>query len=361
MRDDGTAQGVISPSEGPLTFEELQLAARNRGMPLETLRYDVTPTGLHYLLVHFDIPQVDARAWRLCVGGNVRRSLALSLEDLRAFPRRTIPVTIECAGNGRAQLVPRPLSQPWLQEAVSTASWTGVPLNALLEEAGVKDDSVEIAFVGADHGIERGYEHDYARSLGLVEARRREVLVAYDMNGAALQPQHGFPARLLVPGWYGMASVKWLVRIEAVAKPFSGYQQRVAYRYQQHADDPGDPVTRMRVRALLVPPGFPDFFTRKRILDAGPTTIFGRAWSGEGAIVRVEFGVDGAWREATLDDSVGPFAWRSWFCQWEAAPGTHVLRCRATDAAGNVQPMGSPWNLQGMGNNLIQAVEVAVR
>jgi sulfane dehydrogenase subunit SoxC len=354
-------QAVSSPSDGPLTFEELQLAARNRGMPLEALRYRFTPTGLHYLLVHFDIAHIDADAWRLHVGGNVHRPLALSLEDLHGLPSRTIPVTIECAGNGRAHLVPRPLSQPWLQEAVSTASWTGVPLIALLEKAGIKDDTVEIAFVGADHGVEKGYEHDYARSIGLAQALRPEVLVAYEMNGMALPPQHGFPARLLVPGWYGMASVKWLVRIEALSKPFSGYQQRVAYRYQQHADDPGEPVTRMRVRALMAPPGFPDFFTRKRILDTGQSTIFGRAWSGEGAIVRVEFGVDGAWQEATLDDSVGPFAWRGWSCQWEATPGTHVLRCRATDAAGNGQPTDPPWNLQGMGNNLIQAVEVAVR
>jgi len=360
--EEGSATRVpSSPTEGPLTFEELQLAARNRGMPLEALRYDFTPPGLHYLLVHFDIPLVDPADWKLHIGGSVRRPLTLSLEDLRALPHRTIPVTLECAGNGRALLHPRPLSQPWLQEAVGTASWTGVSLHTLLERAGIEDDSVEIAFTGADHGVEKGHEHDYARSLPLDEALRPEVIIAYEMNGAPLQPQHGFPARLLVPGWYGMASVKWLVRIEALRKRFEGYQQSVAYRYTESSEDPGTPVTRIRVRALMAPPGFPDFFSRTRNLDSGRVTIFGRAWSGDGEITRVELGVDGAWREASLHDSLGPFAWRGWSCEWDASPGAHELTCRATDHAGNVQPCDQPWNLQGMGNNLVQRVQVIVR
>ena len=125
-----------APTEGPLTLEELQLAARNRGIPLEALRYDITPSGLHYLLVHFDIPDVDASTWRLRLGGSVERPLELTLEDIRARARRTLAVTIECAGNGRARLSPRPISQPWLVEAVSTAEWTGTPLSAMLAQTG---------------------------------------------------------------------------------------------------------------------------------------------------------------------------------------------------------------------------------
>ena len=203
------------PTDGPLTFEELQLAGRNRGMPLEALRYDITPTGLHYLLVHFDIPAIDPDDWRLRVGGLVDRPLELSLDDLRGRPRRTIPVTLECAGNGRAQLRPRPLSNPWLLEAIGTAEWGGTPLAPLLEEAGLRPAVKELVFTGADRGFQGGIEQDYQRSLGLAEARRPEVLLVDEMNGAPLQPQHGFPLRLLVPGWYGMASVKWLSRIEA--------------------------------------------------------------------------------------------------------------------------------------------------
>jgi DMSO/TMAO reductase YedYZ molybdopterin-dependent catalytic subunit len=354
---------MIAPTatEGPLTIEELQLAARNKGMPLEALRYDVTPVGLHYQLVHFDIPTLDPSAWRLNVGGNVRHPLSLTLDDLRGRPRRTMLVTLECAGNGRARLHPRPISQPWLNEAVGTAEWTGTPLVGVLEEVGIEPGTVEIVFVGADHGIEKGYEHDYARSLPLEETARPEILLAYEMNGRPLEPQHGAPLRLLVPGWYGMTHVKWLVRIEALTRPFDGYQQSIAYWYKSGPDDPGEPVQRIRPRALLIPPGFPDFLTRRRTLDRGRAEISGRAWSGMAPVVGVEIAINGVWRQATLHESLGSFAWRAWSVEWDAAPGDYVLSCRATDAAGNTQPLEQPWNLQGMGNNLVQSVPVTVR
>ncbi len=349
------------PTEGPLTAEELQLAARNRGLPLEALRYDLTPAGLHYLLVHFDIPDIDPAAWRLRVTGNVNRALDLSLDDIRAWPRQTMAVTLECAGNGRARLLPRPISQPWLNEAVSTAEWTGAPLAAILADAEPKPDTVELVFTGADHGTEKGYEHDYARSLTVTDALRPEVLLAYEMNGRPLEPQHGFPLRLVVPGWYGMTHVKWLSRIEAIRTPFEGYQQRVAYFYKSRAEDPGTPVTRIRPRALMIPPGFPDFLTRRRIVERGPIQVTGRAWSGYGRIARVEFGVDSRWTDAATEPPRGPLAWSRWTSTWNATPGEHILSCRATDAAGNSQPTQPPWNYQGMGNNLIQQVEVLVR
>jgi DMSO/TMAO reductase YedYZ molybdopterin-dependent catalytic subunit len=349
------------PTEGPLTAEELQLATRNRGMPLEGLRYDVTPTGMHYLLIHFDIPYIDATTWRLAITGNVGRTLWLTLDEIRARPARTIPVTMECAGNGRARLVPRPVSNPWLVEAIGTAEWTGAPLRDLLADAGVRPDTVELVFTGADHGVQGEVEHDYARSLPVEEATRPEVLLAYEMNGRPLEPQHGAPLRLLVPGWYGMTSVKWLRRIEAVTEPFDGYQQAAAYLYQQDEDDPGERVTRIRVRALMIPPGHPDFLTRRRFVDAGRVVLSGRAWSGTAPVLRVEVGVDGTWEDAKLDPPVGEFAWCAWSWQWDATPGEHVLSCRATDANGNTQPVDQPWNFQGMGNNLVQAVPVTVR
>jgi len=349
------------PTDGPLTFEELQLAGRNRGMPLEALRYDLTPTGLHYLLIHFDIPAVDASAWRLKVGGRVRTQRELTLDEIRAMPARTLAVTMECAGNGRARLSPRPMSQPWLVEAIGTAEWTGTPLAPILEEAGLSADTVELVFTGADRGVQGDEEQDYGRSLSVPDAMRPEVLLAYEMNGEPLQPQHGFPLRLLVPGWYGMTSVKWLTSIEAVAEPFDGYQQARAYHYQRDADDPGEPVTRIRVRALMAPPGIPDFFTRRRFVDAGPVRLAGRAWSGSGPIARVEVGVDGTWADADLDRPVGDYAWRGWSFQWQATTGDHELSCRATDAAGEVQPVEQPWNYQGVGNNLVQRVAVSVR
>ncbi|CAN5305044.1 sulfite oxidase [soil metagenome] len=349
------------PTDGPLTPEELQLAARNRGIPLEALRYDITPSGLHYLLIHFDIPVLDSAAWRLGVGGAVARPFELSLDEIRALPRVTSEVTLECAGNGRARLLPRPISQPWLNEAVSTAEWTGTPLAGVLESAGVSRDAVEIVFNAVDRGVERGYEHHYARSLTIADAMRPEVLLVYEMNGRPLEPQHGFPLRLIVPGWYGMTQVKWLTGIEAVTRPFEGYQQHIAYHYRSRPDEQGIPVQRMRPRALLVPPGVPDFLSRHRIVERGPRRVEGRTWSGGGTVVRVEFGVDDVWVDAELDPPVGPFAWRRWSCAWDATPGEHVLSCRATDAAGDVQPIEQPWTWNGVGNNLVQRVPVTVR
>ena len=205
------------------TREEVQLALRNRGMPLEGLRYAITPTGMHYLLVHFDIPWVDSDEWRIKVGGLVSRPLSLTLDDIRERPAVTVAVTMECAGNGRALLTPRPISQPWLLEAVSTAEWTGTSLRGVLEEAGVAADAVEVLFTGLDRGIQGEEVQSYQRSLSLSAATREEVLLAYQMNGEPLAPQHGYPLRLIVPGWYGMTSVKWLDRIEAIAQPFDGY------------------------------------------------------------------------------------------------------------------------------------------
>jgi sulfane dehydrogenase subunit SoxC len=357
---EASAQSGAGPTTGPLTKEELQLSARNHSMPLEALRRDVTPPGLHYVLTHFDIPDLDAGSWHLRISGAVERALELSMAALRKDPAITVPVTLECAGNGRSLLSPRPMSQPWIQEGVGTAHWTGVPLAYLLGKAGVLQNAVEVVFTGADAGVQGGVPHHYARSLPIREALRADVGLAYTMNGAELPPQHGYPLRLVVPGWYGMASVKWLESIEVVTTPFTGYQQQVAYRYQDSADDAGIPVSRIRVRSLMVPPGVPDFFTRNRILAPGPVLLQGRAWSGEGAVTGVEVGIDGTWLPAQLDKPAGGFAWRKWTLPWVADPGVHILSCRATDATGATQPLEQNWNYQGMGNNMVQQVSVTV-
>lgn len=342
--------------------EELQLALRNRGMPLEGLRYSVTPTGMHYLLVHYDIPEVDESRWRLRVDGLLRTPLALTLEEIRKRPAQTVAVTMECAGNGRALSSPRRVSQPWLLEAIGTAMWTGTPLRGVLEEGGLSDEVTEIVFTGLDRGVEGDEVQDYQRSLTVSEALRDEVLLAYEMNGEPLPPQHGYPLRLLVPGWYGMASVKWLAHIEAVAEPFRGYQMMRVYRYARSAEDLGDPVTLVRVRALMIPPGIPDFLTRTRLVQAGPVTLAGRAWAGRVAVSRVEVSVDGGvrWSDAELALALSDYAWRGWAFGWDARPGRYTLCVRATDSEGTVQPSEQQWNFGGYGNNLIQRVDVIV-
>jgi sulfane dehydrogenase subunit SoxC len=352
---------VAASGEG-VGLDELALAARNHAMPLEALRYDVTPAGLHYLLVHYDIPYVDADAWRLRVDGRVDRSVTVDLAALQARPRVSLPVTLECAGNGRARLDPRPVSQPWLTEAVGTAVWTGTPLAPLLREAGLGDDAVDVVFTGLDHGVERGVEQDYQRGLPVAEAMRDEALLAYEMNGATLPPQHGFPVRLVIPGWYGMAHVKWLTRITVLAEPFTGFQNAVAYLLKEDEDDPGRPVTRIRPRALMIPPGFPDFMSRTRFVTAGDHELTGRAWSGQGAVTTVEVSVDGgtSWAVADLDEPTGPWAWARWRHTWRAEPGLHELVVRATDATGDVQPVDQAWNRQGMANTMAQRINVVV-
>ena len=340
-----------------ISLEELQLAARNHGMPLEALRYPVTPIGLHYLLTHYDVPDVAPDGWRLAIGG-----LELSLDDLRARPVAEHTVTMECAGNGRARLEPRPVSQPWLLEAVGTARWRGTPLAPLLAEAGIPDGTVEVLFTGLDRGIEGGDEQAFQRALPLDEALRDEVLLAYEMNGAPLPPQHGFPLRVVVPGWYGMTNVKWLSRIEFLAEPFSGYQQSWSYRVRQSEDEVGEPLQRMQPRSLLVPPGIPEFMTRDRTVAAGEVLLEGRAWSGLAPVASVEVSDDGAstWSAATLEPAGEPWAWRGFAYRWEAKPGEHVLCSRARDEAGNEQPVEPPWNLGGYANNAVQTVRVTV-
>jgi len=342
-----------------ISLEELALAARNHGMPLEALRYPVTPVGLHYLLIHYDVPVVEPGTWRLTVRGE--REVVLGLEELRARPAAEVTVTMECAGNGRAKLDPRPVSQPWLLEAVGTARWRGTPLRPLLDEAGI-GEAVEVLCTGLDRGIEAEEEQAFQRSLPLEEALRDEVLLAYEMNGAPLPPQHGFPLRLVVPGWYGMTNVKWLERIELVDTPFAGYQNSWSYRLRQAEEEEGVPLDRMQPRSLMVPPGIPEFMTRDRTVEAGEVLLEGRAWSGHAPVDRVEISSDGGatWDAAELEPAGEPWAWRGWSYRWNAQPGEHVLCCRARDEAGNEQPHEPPWNLGGYANNAVQAVRVTV-
>ncbi|HEY6566653.1 MAG TPA: sulfite oxidase [Actinomycetota bacterium] len=359
----GSTHGAAPPrlrADG-VGFDELAQATRNHGMPLEALRYDVTPAGLHYLLIHYDVPFVDVTAWSLHLDG-FDHPMTLSVDDLRARSQVTEAVTLECAGNGRAMFESRPVSQPWLLEAVGNAEWTGVPLASVLDEAGVPGDTVEILFTGLDRGVEGGLEQSYQRSLPLEEARRDGVLLAYEMNGQPLLPQHGAPLRLVVPGWYGMTHVKWLDRIEALDHPFQGYQHTAGYRLRSHPDDPGEPVTRILPRSLMVPPGVAGFPQRERHLAAGRVELEGRAWSGAAAIAQVEVSTDGGttWIDAVVDPPAGPHAWQRWHLDWTATPGEHELACRATDATGERQPIEATSNIGGYANNSVHRVRVTV-
>jgi sulfane dehydrogenase subunit SoxC len=355
---EGAPAGTVA-GEG-ITAAELRLAARNHGLPLEALRHDLTPLGLHYLLIHYDIPAVDPETFRLELTGAVERPVELSLPELRGRERVADTITFECAGNGRALLEPRPISQPWLTEAVGTAEWGGTKLGPLLDEAGVSETATELLFTALDTGVEGGEHQAYERALPIADAA--DALLAYDMNGEPLPSQHGFPLRLVVPRWYGMQNVKWLTRITVLEEPYSGFQNAVAYRMYDADGEPGEPVTRMLPRSLTVPPGVPDFMTRTRHLEPGRTTLRGRAWSGQAPIERVEVSTDGgaSFAAAVLDPPLGEHAWRGWSFAWDATAGEHVIASRATDAAGHTQPLDTPWNLKGYANNALERITVQV-
>jgi sulfane dehydrogenase subunit SoxC len=357
-----TPEGTLDTSE--VTLEELQLATRNHGMPLEALRYDRTPIGLHYLLIHYDIPDIDVGSWRLTVTGRIERPLRLDLGGLRSRRTVTRRVTMECAGNGRARLRPRTVSQPWLHEAVGTGEWTGTPVADLLDEAGLLADATEVVFSGADRGVEGGIEQRYQRSVTIDELRATGALLVHTLNGAPLPPQHGAPLRLVVPGWYGMTSVKWLSSLEVIDRPFDGYQHVRAYRTRQEPDDVGEPVSRIAVRSLMVPPGIPEFLSRRRIVERGEHLLEGRAWSGNGPIDTVEVSTDGgaSWQAAELQRSDDPAAWSRWTHLWKAeTSGDTELCCRATDVTGSRQPGDPVWNLGGYAVNAVHRVPVTVR
>ena len=359
---------IILASEGAHTSDEkffrheVALAFRNRGIPSEALRLPITPTGMHYLLNHFDVPIIDAKTWKLSIGGLVGAPFSLTLDDIKSLPSVTMPVTMECAGNGRTFMDPRVVNQPWMHEAVSTAEWTGTPLKAVIERAGLSSDAIELLFTGLDYGIQSDIEQFYQRSLTIDQAMRDEVILAYEMNGAPLEPQHGAPLRLVVPGWYGMTNVKWLDRIEAIDTAFDGLQMQF-YRETSGADDDGSAIETMKVRALMAPPGWNTFPTLKRCVDAGPQTLIGRAWAGQKSISRVEVSTDNgaSWSDAVLDDPIGEYAWRGWSFEWNATVGQHTLVVRATDSEGVAQPLDQTWSFYGVANNGVASTEVEVR
>lgn len=357
------------PQEDWLDFSpaEVTLAFRNHGHQAEFLRERITPLGAHYLLIHFDVPKLRAENYSVAIGGRVENPMRISLDELKSRRNVNQIVTMECAGTGRYPMRPRAVYVPWASEPIGTYRWTGTPLRPLLEQAGLLDDAVEILFTGWDTGIDLGTEHAFERSLSIEEAMRDEVMLAWEANGQPLLPQHGFPLRLIVPSFYGMASVKWLRAITVLNEPFEGVEQAQVYRYQQIKGESGEPVTRKRVNSSMFPPGIPDLVTRHRFLAPGRHVLQGKAWSGTGRITRVEVSLDdgASWRDAELIRfSRDPFAWISWRAVWRnATPGEHILVCRATDSAGNVQPLhpNDRWNRQGMGGNVVEKIPVRVQ
>lgn len=356
-----TAKDLFEPARRELVVINGQ--PYNAEAPSHGLATDITPTGQHYVRSNFAVPTHDGT---FVIGGAVEHPLTLTLEDLRAMTAVEHVVTLECAGNGRLETRPLPAGEPWGRNAVSTAVWTGARLSDLLDRAQPHADGVDLRCEGADSGTyhltpvlsETGDDLSFVRSLDLGHATdpRSDILVAYAMNGAPLEPDHGSPFRLIVPDWFGVASVKWLTRLDVLTESFTGEFQTGHYMYEW-SDRPHEPVTHMRVRARITDPA------PAAVIPAGTCIVRGKAWSGTGPVTAVHLSLtgDGEWLEATLDPPRGPHEWQTWSYTWQATErGRHSLRARATDAAGNVQPEVPPWNRLGYGNNAIEIQYVDV-
>jgi DMSO/TMAO reductase YedYZ molybdopterin-dependent catalytic subunit len=350
------------PSSQLFSHEETRLAFRNHGIHSELLDRPITPVASHFQLIHFDIPTLAAGDYSITVGGRVAKPLTLSLESLKQRSTVQQPSIMECAGNGRSFAHPRSIYVPWFSEALGVFEYTGTPLRPILEEAGLADDAVEVVFTGHDEGFDLGVRHHFERALPIDEAMADGVILAWDANGGPLPPAHGFPLRLVVPSWYGMASVKWLKAITVIDHPFQGVQQKQVYRLSFSSSDSGRPVQKKFVRAAMKPPGIPDLISRKRFVDAGAVELRGMAWSGFGAIEKVEVSSDDrrTWSPATLEPPLSPHTWTPWRFTWNATPGEHILAARATDVTGNTQPLEAFWNLQGMAQNGVERIAVTV-
>jgi DMSO/TMAO reductase YedYZ molybdopterin-dependent catalytic subunit len=321
----------------------------------------VMPNARFYVRNHFDTPRLDPVSWRLEVTGLVDRPLLLSLRDLHNMRSETLVATLECAGNGRSAFDPPAEGEQWQLGAVSTAEWTGVPLAEILDRAGLTPRAVEIVFRGAD----QGYVGDAAdpirfeRSLPAGDAAQSSSLLAYAMNGEPLPLEHGYPLRLIVPGWYAVASVKWLTEIEATVSPFTGFFQARRYVYETEHDGAVacEPVRLQHVRSVITQP------SADQQVTAGDLVVRGVAWSGAAPIDKVEVSIGGGpWQNARLIGQRHRHSWQWWELLTRIdSQGETTLQARATDLAGRTQPDRPVWNRLGYGGNAVQNVPLLIR
>lgn len=362
------AADSVAKSENPLPgVITRQSNPDNLEYPFSTLDRFFTSNEQFYVRTHFEVPEATRDGWKLKIEGAVKTAIEISYQELRDMPAYTVPALLECSGNGRVYLEPPQTSIRWELGAVSTAEWTGVRLADILERVGVKAEAVDVLLEGADQGEFKKPEPEtpgkihYSRSLPLTKARQPEVILAYKMNGEDLPANHGFPVRAIVPGWYGMASVKWLNRIAVLNAPFHGFFQTFAYSiWQRESGAPTlVPVTAIQVKSQIARP------MKGEVVAAGkPYRIYGAAWAGDENVVKVELSVDGGtrWEPARLIGDEKPFCWRFWEYEWKSpTKGRATLLSRATDAKGLAQPMErDPYRRDGVISHVLP-VSIEVR
>lgn len=332
----------------------------NSETPLDADICWVTPNPLFFVRNHFPPPVVTNHgAWEILLNGLVERPRTWTVAELEAMPQHTICATVECAGNGRSFLKERAEGVQWGAGAIGHAEWSGVRLRDLLAPCGISPAGLELVCEGGDHGEEDGIAMNFSRSLPLAKALHEDTLVALRMNGELLEPNHGAPVRLIVPGWYGVASVKWLQRMTVIDHAYQGFFQTVKYSVDREIDG-------ARQRVPLGPGVVKSEILSPRPgekLTPGAHRVEGVAWAGEKRIGRVEVSADGgrSWQAAELKGPQQPYSWCQWECAWTAtAEGEHTLMSRAITACGQAQPEEYDTNNLGYIINTVQPCAVQV-
>ena len=331
-------------------------------MPLQGFNQWITPVDQFFVRCHTYIPEPPKlEEWRLKLDGVVNQPVTLTLDDLKQMPRVELVAVVECAGNGRSFYQPPMAGTQWAFGSVGNARWTGVRLRDVLQKAGLKDSAQHILFDGAD--VPLGKMPDFQRTIPVEKALHPDTLLAYEMNGEALSQEHGFPVRVIVPGWASDSWVKWLQHIEVLDHEFEGFWMKTAYRHPAHPVEPGAtvdpkdmiPVTDLNVKSVIATPisGW---------IKPGRVRISGTAWSNTSPVARVDVSLDGGetWKPAKLGKEKGQYAWRLWQLDWQATAGAHTLMARATNAAGQTQPLEQQWNPSGYLWNAVQRVNLQV-
>ncbi|MCA1813115.1 MAG: sulfite oxidase [Halobacteriales archaeon] len=320
----------------------------NAETPRSALAERRTPNGAFFVRDHFDRPRLNHETYVLAVTGCVERMKGWTLPQLAKLPQHKVESVMECAGNSRTRMVPKPGGVPWGDRAVACALWEGPALRDVLRPAGLQPEGIEVLGRGADLGIEGGRPMHFERSIPTPMALGDGPILALRMNGEPLPETHGAPVRLLVPGWYGVASVKWLTELRLLDRPFTGYFQKERYVW-----DDGSVVGLMRPKSLILQPA------EGAHVPAGLVQVHGKAWGGEGGIASVEVRLDdGPWQEAQVRDESGPFGWCAWSHSVQLSHGTHALTARARDAKGTAQPLEAVVNKHGYGYNTAPSVRV---
>ncbi len=340
----------------------------NLEFPFSSLKSFITPNEEFFVRSHFPVPKLDLQSWRLKIEGVVDHPGEISYDDLLKMPSRTVVMALECAGNSRIFLTPKVGGVQWEVGAVGNAEWVGVSLANVLEHTGVRAGAIEVVLEGADKGKitkepRSPGEIQYARSLPLKKALGSEVILAYQMNGKQLHSSHGAPVRAIVPGWYGMASVKWLTRIVVTDRAFRGYFQTADYTVWERRE--GLPIQLLPVGEVEVKAQI----ARPALYEVVPANsdyrVHGAAWAGEAEVTKLEVSTNGGqtWETARLTDTSSGYGWRLWEYHWRTPSrvGPHVVMTRATDARGNTQPMDRDPHRGNYVITHVQPIEVEVQ